>query len=165
MTTLAPAYNHVEALGALFAEVEAERVMEFDASKESNYVASDRRLAKAHKPPTGRWAIIDGNGLVVGYLVGRFSGRIPEADIDGAFLSLIVVGPSVRRGGHARSAIREFARQAREQTGASVVGLWLDTVGAVDARCASFEHIGFEFAGLVGTARIEELLSDAGEPR
>lgn len=44
-TTLAPAYEHAEALSTLLGEVAAEKVMEIAAEKESNYVVSDRRLA------------------------------------------------------------------------------------------------------------------------
>lgn len=165
MTTLAPAHDHVEALTALFAAVVEEGVMCLDAGKESNYVASDRRLARSGRPPTGRWAILDGDGLVVGYLTGRFAGRIPEADIEGAFIRLIFVTSAVRGAGHAWTAVREFARRAREDVGATAVGLRLDEVGDIDARRARFLRIGFKFDGLIGTARIEELLSVAGEPR
>jgi hypothetical protein len=117
------------------------------------------------KAQPGRWAILDGDGLVVGYLTGRFGGRIPEAGIEGAFISLIVVASGARKGGNGRSAIREFARRASAESRATIIGLRLDEIGDVDARRTSFERIGFEFAGLIGIAPVDKLLSGAGEPR
>ena len=165
MTILAAAYQHVDALSALFEEVQAEKAMSFDATKESSYVASDRRAARSGRAPTGRWAILDVADGVVGYLTGSFKQQLPGTNVVGAFISQIVVSSGMRRSGRGRDAILEFARLARDEVGATTVGLRLDETGDVNERRIRFERIGFEFTGLVGTARIDDLLSEAGELR
>lgn len=72
----------MDALRALLERVEAEHVMEIDAVKESSYVASDgRRRGPGAGPGLSRWAILGGDGCVIGYMSGRFGGGIQGRDL------------------------------------------------------------------------------------
>lgn len=167
MTSLVRIGRHVDDLRALFAEVAAEGVMDLDAAKESNLVASDARLQKSTaKVGIRRWAILDENERVIGYLSGRFGGEIPTRSLArtgvGAFIAMVLLARDARRAGHGRRAVQEFARLARAEKGATVVGLRLDETGDVAVRRLGFESIGFKFVDLVGVASVDELLASEG---
>lgn len=124
----------MDALRALLERVEAENVMEIDAVKESSYVASDgRRRGPGAGPGLSRWAILGGDGCVIGYMSGRFGGGIPGPDLPegtiGGFISMIVMVKEARSRGHAMHAVREFAKLARSGQGTTEIGLRLDEAG------------------------------------
>lgn len=158
----------MDALRALLKRVEAENVMEIDAVKESNYVARDgRRRGPAAEQGPRRWAILNGDGGVIGYMSGRFSGGIPDRDLPdgviGGFISMIVIVEKARSEGHGCQAVREFAKFARGNRGTTAIGLRLDGTGDVARRRTGFERMGFEFDGVLGIASVDVLLAGSSE--
>ena len=76
---------------------------------------------------------------------------------DRTFVAILAIDKGLRSAGHGWHAIREFMQRARETESASWIELRLDEVGNVDSRRASFERMGFQFDGVFGSARIENL--------
>lgn len=165
VTSLAPIQEHVAALKVLFQALEAEKVMDFDATKETAYLVRASRSSGSAQGELRRWAILDQNQAVVGYLSGRFRGGVPGLDLpDGAvggFISQVVLSSEGRGAGHAWRSVREFARVAASEANTSIVGLHLDETGDLEDRRTRFERIGFEFSGLIGSAEVNALLAEA----
>jgi hypothetical protein len=153
MTELVPSRTRHSEVAAILERVEREGIMEIDAQKETRY---------AKQLDGQRFAIVDDSNVIVGYLSGRYSGGwAPSPDVARedvvAFVRLIVIDKDAREG-HAFEAIKQFAAGAQNEKSARLIGLNLDQNGDVDARQASFEHMGFAFVDAAGVAAIGDLL-------
>jgi ribosomal protein S18 acetylase RimI-like enzyme len=154
MTELVPSTTRHSEVAAILERVEREGIMEIDAQKETRY---------AKQLDGRRFAIVDDSNAVVGYLSGGYSGgwapspNVAREDVV-AFVSLIVIDKEARGEGHAFEAIKQFAARAQNEKSAKLIGLNLDQSGDVDARQASFEHMGFAFVDAAGVTAIGDLL-------
>lgn len=172
VTSLVQAFEQQESLSALLHYIAAEGVMDIDPEKETSYIASDGRTARANaaEPSNRRWAILGEGEAVVGYLSGRYPGRIPgharRPGEVGAFVSIVAISGASRGQGHAWMAVQQFADRAQADAGATTIGLRLDEVGDIQQRRARFARMGFAFSGLIGTANVADLIpkrSPAGD--
>jgi hypothetical protein len=138
--------------------------MELDAAKETAYVVRTSQPRGSAPTDLKRWAILDEDEAVVGYMSGRFRGGIPGLDLtEGAvagFISMVLVSDRERGAAHAWHAVQEFAKLAQVAADTSMVGLRLDETGDLDTRRGRSERMGFEFVELIGSETVDALLAE-----
>lgn len=160
MSPLAPAHARHKELAALLIAVQDEGEVDVDATKETRYL----------RQGGSRFAVVDADDRVVGYLSGSLrNGSLVGHEVpDGAvvaFISLVLIEPTVRSKGLGYEAIREFAQLAHQKTGATIIGLNLDPCGDVAVRRRRFERMGFEFVADTGRVDIAMLLMTTEDER